>query len=95
MSVEDLVRHFIEASISGASKTQVIRKFKETYNLDNNQLKKLQILASFKGPLSNLISIFWSEEIIKGLEERLCGIMGIMLQTSKLGWIIGPPADKA
>ena len=48
MTVEDLVRHFIEASISGASKTQVIRKFKETYNLDNNQLKKLQILASFK-----------------------------------------------
>ena len=48
MTLEDLVRHFIEASISGASKTQVIRKFKETYNLDNNQLKKLQILASFK-----------------------------------------------
>ena len=38
MTLEDLVRHFIEASISGASKTQVIRKFKETYNLDNNQL---------------------------------------------------------
>ena len=48
MTVEDLVRHFIEASISGASKTQVIRKFKETYNLDDNQLKKLQNLASFK-----------------------------------------------
>ena len=48
MTVEDLVRHFIEASISGASKTQVIRKFKETYNLDDKQLKKLQILGSFK-----------------------------------------------
>ncbi len=33
MTLEDLVRHFIEASISGASKTQVVRKFKETYNL--------------------------------------------------------------
>ena len=48
MTLKDLVRYFIEASISGSSKTQVIRKFKETYNLDNNQLKKLQILASFK-----------------------------------------------
>ena len=48
MDLEDLLRHFIEASISGASKTQVIRKFQETYNLNNNQLKKLENLAKFK-----------------------------------------------
>ena len=47
MDLEDLLRHFIEASISGASKTQVIRKFQETYNLNNNQLKKLENLAKF------------------------------------------------
>ena len=41
MTLEDLVRHFIEASISGASKTHVVRKFKETYNLNENQIKKL------------------------------------------------------
>ena len=48
MTLEVLVRHFTEASISGASKTQVIRKFKETYNLSENQLKKLEYLAKFK-----------------------------------------------
>ena len=48
MTVEDLLRHFIEASISGASKTQVVRKFKETYNLNENQVKKLEYLAKFK-----------------------------------------------
>ncbi len=48
MTVEDLLRHFIEASISGASKTQIIRKFKETYNLNDNQIKKLEDLAKFK-----------------------------------------------
>ena len=48
MTVEDLVRYFIEASISGASKTQVERRFKETYNLNDDQLKKLQILSKFK-----------------------------------------------
>ena len=29
MTLEELVRYFIEASVSGASKTQVIREFKE------------------------------------------------------------------
>ncbi|BCV00835.1 MAG: hypothetical protein CM15mV37_0810 [uncultured marine virus] len=48
MTLEDLVRYFIEASISGASKTQVRRKFKETYNLNDDQIKKLQYLAKFK-----------------------------------------------
>ena len=48
MTIEDLLRHFIEASISGASKTQIIRKFKETYNLNDNQIKKLEDLAKFK-----------------------------------------------
>ena len=48
MTVEDLVRYFIEASISGASKTQVIREFKKTYNLNENQIIKLENLAKFK-----------------------------------------------
>ena len=48
MTVEDLVRFFIEASVSGASKTQVERKFKENYNLNDDQIKKLQILSKFK-----------------------------------------------
>ena len=48
MDLEDLLRHFIESSISGASKTQVVRKFKETYNLNEDQIKKLENLANFK-----------------------------------------------
>ena len=44
MTPEDLVKYFIEASISGASKTQVVRKFKETYNLNENQ-KKIRIFS--------------------------------------------------
>ena len=48
MTVEELVRYFIEASISGASKTQVERRFKETYNLNDDQIRKLQILSKFK-----------------------------------------------
>ena len=48
MTLEDLVRYFIEASISGASKTQVTRKFKDTYNLNQKQIKKLENLAKFK-----------------------------------------------
>ena len=48
MTVEELVRYFIEASISGASKTQVIRRFKELYSLNDDQINKLQILAKFK-----------------------------------------------
>ena len=45
MTVEDLVKYFMEASISGASKTQVTRRFKELYNLNDQQLKKLEILS--------------------------------------------------
>ena len=48
MSIEDLIRYFMEASVSGASKTQVTRRFKETYNLNDDQIKKLQILSKFK-----------------------------------------------
>ena len=40
MTLEDLVRHFTEASISGASKTQVRRHFKKIYNLNDLQLDK-------------------------------------------------------
>ena len=32
MTLEDLLKYFMEASISGASKTQVRRKFKKIYN---------------------------------------------------------------
>jgi len=48
MTIEDLIRYFTEASITGASKTQVVRQFKKTYNLNDNQVKKLQTLASLK-----------------------------------------------
>ena len=48
MTVEELVRYFTEASISGASKTQVIRRFKELYSLNDEQIYKLEILAKFK-----------------------------------------------
>ena len=48
MTVEELIRYFIEASISGASKTQVRRTFKKLYNLNDEQIDKLQELAKFK-----------------------------------------------
>ena len=48
MIVEELVKYFIEASVSGASKTQVIREFKKSYNLNDNQIKKLEDLANLR-----------------------------------------------
>ena len=48
MTIEELVKYYTEAAVSGASKTQVIRQFKKSYNLNDNQIKKLQVLASFK-----------------------------------------------
>ena len=48
MTLEDLLRYFMEASVSGASKTQVRRKFKKIYNLNDSQLDKLQQLSKFK-----------------------------------------------
>ena len=48
MTLEDLIKYFIESSISGASKTQVVIKFKETYILNEDQIKKLENLANFK-----------------------------------------------
>jgi len=48
MTLEDLLKYFMEASISGASKTQVRRKFKKIYNLNDSQLDKLQQLSKFK-----------------------------------------------
>ena len=65
MTIEDLVRHFIEASISGASKTQVIRKFKETYNLNNNQIQKLEDLARFKKKPKINYKKFYKNDITK------------------------------
>ena len=47
MTVEELIRYFIEASISGASKTQVRRTFKKLYNLNDEQIDKLQELAEY------------------------------------------------
>lgn len=69
MTLEDLVRHFVEASISGASKTQVVRKFKETYNLNQNQIKKLENLAKFKKNLKINYKEFYKNNIIKKLKE--------------------------
>ena len=48
MTLEDLLRYFMEASVSGASKTQVRRNFKKIYNLNDSQLDKLQQLSKFK-----------------------------------------------
>ena len=48
MDIEDLIRYFLESSVSGASRTQVRRKFKEIYELNDNQLNKLEELAKFK-----------------------------------------------
>ena len=38
MNIEELIKNFTEASVSGASKTQVERKFKETYKTNKNKL---------------------------------------------------------
>jgi len=48
MDIQDLVRYFLESSVSGASRTQVRRRFKELYELNDNQLNKLEELAKFK-----------------------------------------------
>jgi len=48
MDIEDLIRYFLESSVSGASRTQVRRRFKEIYELNDNQLNKLEELAKFK-----------------------------------------------
>ena len=66
MKIEDLIRYFTEASISGASKTQVVREFKKNYNLNNDQIKKLQILASFKNKPKKINYIdFYKNNITK------------------------------
>ena len=54
MSIEDLIRYFTEASISGASKTQVTRRFKELYNLNDQQINKLEILSKFNKKPKNI-----------------------------------------
>ena len=41
MTLEDLLRYFMEAYISVASRTLVRRKFKISYNLDDSQIDKL------------------------------------------------------
>ena len=48
MDIEDLIRYFLESAVSGASRTQVRRRFKELYKLNDNQLNKLEELAKFK-----------------------------------------------
>ena len=48
MTLEELVKYFMEASVSGASKTQVERTFKKNYNLTDDQIKKLLLLSKFK-----------------------------------------------
>ena len=52
------------------------------------------IFAVSLGPSNNSTSTFSSEEITKGLEDKLWGNIGKIVHTSRLGWIIGPPADK-
>ena len=70
MTVEELVRYFIEASISGASKTQVVRRFKELYSLNDDQISKLEILAKFKNkPKKLIIKIFIKIILQRKLKE--------------------------
>ena len=66
MSIEDLIRYFTEASISGASKTQVTRRFKELYNLNDQQINKLEILSKFnKKPKKINYKDFFKNNITK------------------------------
>ena len=66
MTVEELVKYFIEASISGASRTQVKRKFKLSYNLNNAQIDKLEKLSNFKKkPKKINYKNFFKNNIIK------------------------------
>ena len=75
MTPEDLVKYFIEASISGSSKTQVVRKFKEIYNLNENQLKKLEYLAKFKKKPKRInYKEFYKNNITKKNSKNLLSI---------------------
>jgi len=66
MNLEDLVKEFMQAALSGASRTQVIRTFKKSYQLNDTQLdtlirickfkvkpKKINYLNFYKNPLKN------------------------------------------
>ena len=76
MTIEDLVRYFIEASISGASKTQVERRFKETYNLNDDQIKKLQILSKFKNkPKKINYKEFYRNILLRKLKEFIIHLL--------------------
>ena len=48
MDLDDLIKEFIQAALSGASKTQVKRTFKESYNLSDNQIENLIQICRFK-----------------------------------------------
>ena len=66
MTLEDLLRYFMEASVSGASKTQVRRNFKKIYNLNDLQLDKLQKLSEFnKKPKKINYKKFYKNNITK------------------------------
>ena len=66
MDLEDLIKEFMQAALSGASRTQVIRTFKKSYQLNDSQIdtlirickfkvkpKKINYLNFYKNPLKN------------------------------------------
>ena len=48
MNLDDLVKEFMQAALSGASKTQVIRTFQKNYQFNDSQIKTLIKLCNFK-----------------------------------------------
>ena len=48
MDLNDLIKEFTQAALSGASKTQIVRTFKDSYKLNNDQIDTLVKVCKFK-----------------------------------------------
>tara|TARA_B100000927_G_scaffold162749_1_gene131178 strand:+ start:4516 stop:5310 length:795 start_codon:yes stop_codon:yes gene_type:complete len=48
MDLNDLIKEFTQAALSGASKTQIVRTFKDSYKLSNDQIDTLIKVCKFK-----------------------------------------------
>ena len=70
MSVEDLVKSFMECSLGGASKTQLIRTFKNQYELSDKQINKVIQLCSFKEKPKKINYFkFYKNNLVKKCEQ--------------------------
>ena len=70
MNIDQILKAFMEASVSGASKTQVIRSFKDIYNLNDEQVDKLILLSKFKKKPKKLnYKKFYNNKIIHEAER--------------------------